>query len=56
MTIVRPSLTYDTVIPVAIGGWTEYTIIDRMKKGKKIIVHRDGTSLWTITHPKRQTP
>jgi nucleoside-diphosphate-sugar epimerase len=49
-TIVGPSLTYDTVIPVAIGGWTEYTIIDRMKKGKKVIVHGDGTSLWTIMH------
>ena len=52
ITIVRPSLTYDTVIPVAIGGWTEYTIIDRIKKGKKIIVHGDGTSLWTITHAR----
>ena len=51
-TIVRPSHTYDTVFPVAIGGWTEYTIIDRMKKGKKIIVHGDGTSLWTVTHSK----
>ena len=50
MTIVRPSLTYDTVIPVPIGGWTEYTIVDRIKKGKKIIVHGDGTSLFTITH------
>ena len=50
ITIVRPSLTYDTVIPVAIGGWTEYTIIDRMKRGKQIIVHGDGTSLWTVTH------
>jgi len=50
ITIVRPSLTYDTVIPVAIGGWTEYTIIDRMKKGEKIIVHGDGTSLWIVTH------
>jgi nucleoside-diphosphate-sugar epimerase len=49
-TIVRPSLTYDTVIPVALGGWTEYTIIDRMKKGKKVIIHGDGTSLWTVTH------
>ena len=49
-TIVRPSLTYDTVIPVAIGGWKEYTIVDRIRKGKKIIVHGDGTSLWTITH------
>jgi nucleoside-diphosphate-sugar epimerase len=50
ITIVRPSLTYDTVIPVPIGGWTEYTIVDRIKKGKKIIVHGDGTSLFTITH------
>lgn len=50
ITIVRPSLTYDTVIPVAMGSWEDYTIIDRMKKGKKVIVHGDGTSLWTITH------
>jgi nucleoside-diphosphate-sugar epimerase len=50
VTIVRPSLTYDTVIPVPIGGWTEYTIVDRIRKGKKIIVHGDGTSLFTITH------
>lgn len=49
-TIVRPSFTYDTVIPLAIGGWSEYTAVDRMKKGKKVIVHGDGTSLWTITH------
>jgi nucleoside-diphosphate-sugar epimerase len=50
ITIVRPSHTYDTVIPVPIGGWTEYTVVDRMRKGKKIIVHGDGSSLWTITH------
>jgi nucleoside-diphosphate-sugar epimerase len=50
MTIVRPSLTYDTVIPAAIGGWNEYTIIDRMKKRQKVIVHGDGSSLWTVTH------
>jgi nucleoside-diphosphate-sugar epimerase len=50
ITIVRPSLTYDTVIPVPIGGWTEYTIVNRIKQGKKIIVHGDGTSLFTITH------
>lgn len=50
ITIVRPSLTYDTVIPVAIGSWTDYTIIDRMKKGKEVIIHGDGTSLWTVTH------
>lgn len=50
ITIVRPSLTYDTVIPVAIGSWTDYTIINRMKKGKEVIIHGDGTSLWTVTH------
>lgn len=35
ITIVRPSYTYDTVIPVALRGCSEYTIIDRMKKDKK---------------------
>ena len=50
ITIVRPSLTYDTVIPIPIGGWMEYTTVDRIKKGKNIIVHGDGSSLWTITH------
>ncbi len=50
VTIVRPSLTYDTVIPVPIGGWTEYTVVDRMKRGKPVIIHGDGTSLWTVTH------
>jgi nucleoside-diphosphate-sugar epimerase len=49
-TIVRPSHTYDTVIPVAIGGWREYTIVERLKRGQPIIVHGDGTSLWTVTH------
>ena len=49
-TVVRPSHTYDTVIPVPLGGWTEYTVVDRMKRGKPIIVHGDGTSLWVLTH------
>jgi nucleoside-diphosphate-sugar epimerase len=50
VTIVRPSHTYDTVIPVPIGGWTEYTVVERMRAGRPIIVHGDGTSLWTLTH------
>ena len=46
-TIVRPSHTYDqTAVPVE-GG---YTVIDRMLKGKPVIVHGDGTSIWTLTH------
>jgi nucleoside-diphosphate-sugar epimerase len=49
VTIVRPSHTYDrTMIPLH-GG---YTVIERMKKGKKVIIHGDGTSLWTLTHHK----
>ncbi len=50
MTIVRPSLTYHTVIPVPIGAWKLYNVVDRMIKGKPIIVHGDGCSPWTITH------
>lgn len=50
ITIIRPSLTYDTVIPVAIGSWDDFTIVDRIRNGKPVIVHGDGTSLWTVTH------
>jgi nucleoside-diphosphate-sugar epimerase len=50
VTIVRPSLTYDSVLPIAIGGWGCATLLDRLKTGKRIIVHGDGTSLWTVTH------
>jgi len=50
-TIVRPSLTYGpSQIPLCVGSWQHpYTVVDRMKKGKKIIVPGDGTSLWTLT-------
>ena len=50
MTIVRPSHTYSTVIPITMGGWTEYTVADRLLKGKPVVVPGDGTSLWTLTH------
>jgi nucleoside-diphosphate-sugar epimerase len=49
-TIVRPSLTYDTVFPVAIGGWSCFTLVDRMRREAPVISHGDGTSLWVITH------
>ena len=46
-TIVRPSHTYDkTLIPVD-GG---YTVLQRMVKGLPVVVHGDGTSVWTLTH------
>jgi nucleoside-diphosphate-sugar epimerase len=50
MTIVRPSLTYATHFPIAIGGWGCYTLADRLLRGAPIIVHGDGTSLWVVTH------
>lgn len=50
MTIVRPSHTYDMVIPAALGSWEDYTLIDRMRQGKEVIIPGDGTSLWTLTH------
>ncbi len=50
ITIVRPSHTYDTIIPIVFGGGREYTVIDRIKRGEKVIVHGDGTTLWVLTH------
>jgi nucleoside-diphosphate-sugar epimerase len=52
VTIVRPSLTYgETQIPLAINSWARsYTVADRMRRGKKVIVPGDGSSLWVITH------
>jgi nucleoside-diphosphate-sugar epimerase len=52
ITIVRPSLTYgDTQIPLAVNSWPKsFTIVDRMRRGKEVIVPGDGTSLWVITH------
>ena len=49
-TIVRPSLTYDWNFPIAMGGWGCYTLADRLKQGRPIIVHGDGASLWVTTH------
>jgi nucleoside-diphosphate-sugar epimerase len=47
ITIVRPSHTYDcTTVPIE-GGWTT---VDRMRRGQRVVVHGDGTSLWTLTH------
>jgi len=47
VTIVRPSHTYDRASSPLHGGWT---LIDRMRRGLEVVVHGDGTSLWTLTH------
>jgi nucleoside-diphosphate-sugar epimerase len=46
-TIVRPSLTYDRTLLPFDGG---YTTVARMRAGKPVVVHGDGSSLWTMTH------
>jgi nucleoside-diphosphate-sugar epimerase len=46
-TIVRPAHTYDRSVVPMLGGWT---LIERMRQGKPVVVHGDGTSLWTLTH------
>ncbi len=52
VTIVRPSHTYgDTSVPLAVHGREgSYSVIDRIRKGKSVIIHGDGSSLWTMTH------
>jgi len=46
-TIIRPSHTYDRTSVPFDGGWTA---LGRMLAGQPVIVHGDGTSLWTLTH------
>ena len=50
--IVRPSLTYgDMLIPLSITSWKQsWSVVDRMLRGKPIIIHGDGSNLWTNTH------
>jgi nucleoside-diphosphate-sugar epimerase len=50
-TIIRPSHTYGySQIPFAVSSWLHpWTVIERMKHGKKAIVPGDGTSLWVLS-------
>ncbi|MFG1911436.1 NAD-dependent epimerase/dehydratase family protein [Kribbella sp. NPDC048928] len=47
VTVVRPSHTYDRTSVPFDGGWT---IVERMRRGEPVVIHGDGTSLWTLTH------
>ena len=51
VTIIRPSHTYGpTQIPFGVSSWLHpWTVVDRMKRGQKVIVPGDGTSLWVLT-------
>ena len=52
VTIVRPSHTYDHYsLPLGLhGNKGSYQVLQRMLDGKPVIIHGDGTSLWTMTH------
>jgi len=49
VTIVRPSHTYDPGSVPMIGQWTS---VARMRAGKPVVVHGDGSSVWTLTHAR----
>ncbi len=46
-TIIRPSHTYDRTLVPSYAGWT---LVQRMRQGKEVVIQGDGTSLWTVTH------
>ncbi|MDI4649875.1 SDR family oxidoreductase [Cohnella hashimotonis] len=52
ITIVRPSHTYDErSIPLGVhGSKGSWQVAKRMLEGKPVLIHGDGTSLWTMTH------
>lgn len=52
VTIVRPSYTYDErSVPIGVRGRNgSWQVLKRMLEGKPVIIHGDGTSLWTMTH------
>lgn len=52
VTIIRPSHTYDNrSIPLGVhGDKGSFQVLKRMLEGKPVIIHGDGTSLWTMTH------
>ncbi len=51
VTIVRPSHTYcEKSVPLGVhGNKGSWQVVKRMLEGKPVIIHGDGTSLWTMT-------
>ena len=51
VTIIRPSHTYDERrVPVGLHGKNgSWQVLRRMLDGKPVLIHGDGTSLWTLT-------
>jgi nucleoside-diphosphate-sugar epimerase len=51
ITIVRPAYTYDTIVPVPLGG-NCFTAPQRFIEGKPILMAGNGTNIWTFTHSR----
>ena len=51
ITIIRPSHTYcERAVPVSVHGLKgSWQVLKRMMEGKQVLVHGDGSSLWTLT-------
>ena len=51
ITIIRPSHTYcKRAVPVSVHGLKgSWQVLKRMIEGKPVVVHGDGSSLWTLT-------
>lgn len=53
VTIVRPSHTYnERSVPLGVHGGSSWQVVKRMLEGKPVVIHGDGTSLWTMTHSR----
>ena len=52
VTVIRPSHTFSKkAVPLGVhGSKGSYQVLKRMLEGKKVIIHGDGTSLWTMTY------
>lgn len=49
-TIVRPSHTYDKTLLPFDPYKAGYTVLSRLRRGRPVVVHGDGTTLWVLTH------
>lgn len=51
VTIIRPSHTYcERSVPLSVHGLKgPWQVLKRMMEGKPVLVHGDGSSLWTVT-------
>ncbi len=52
VTIIRPSHTYDErYVPLAVEGHKgAWQVLKRIMEDKPVLIHGDGSSLWTLTH------